>query len=241
MQRLSFALFIDAQKDMESAQLRILAALKEIHNHFQHNCIYPDLSDVMEIHDNVLDVFRRSKKMDESLPRTLTGVDLRNISLIYSLNTKPEATLESIKELLQWSIPYLEKALEEGKTIYDFVDEHCEVQPVGIIPAYLDEGYFLVPDIEQSLLAVFRYQVTVFTGAEDKYRALRTRLIDVLPLHTVQSDLRSLKLELIRQYPDLPNPAVYSCETDMDFPFSETLFPVAKRKLMMSIAQGTIH
>lgn len=241
MQRLSFALFIDAQKDMESAQLRILAALKEIHNHFQHNCIYPDLTDVIEIHDSVHDVFRRSKKMDESLPRTLTNVDLRNLSLIYSLNTKPEATLESIKELLQWSMPYLENTLEEGKTIYDFVDEHCEVQPVGIIPSYLDEGYFLVPDIEQSLLAIFRYQVTVFVGAEDKYRALRTRLIDVLPLQTVQQDLRSLKLELIRQYPDLPNPAVYSCETDMEFPFAETLFPVAKRKLMMSIAQGTVH
>lgn len=241
MQRLSFAMFIDAQKDIEAAQLRILAALQEVHNHFRHNRIYPDLSDVIEIHDNAIEVFRRSKKLDESLPRTLSSVDLKNLSLVYSLNNTPDETLESIKELLNWSLPHLEKTLEEGKTIYDFVEEHCNVQPIGIIPSYLDEGYLLVPDVAKSLLAIFRYQVTVFTGASDKYRALRTSLVDVLSLSELQPDLRSIKLDLVKQYPDFPNPAVFYCETDLEFPFAETLFPVAKRKLMMNIANGTIH
>lgn len=241
MQRLSFALFIDALRDREAAQYNILAALKEIHTHFRQNCIYPDLTDIIEVHQQTLDIFKRSKELDESLPRTLSGVDLRNLTLLYSLQTSPDATIEGIKELLEWSLPHVEMTLEEGKIIYDFVDEHCHVNPVGIIPTYQDEGYFIVPDVQQSLYAIFRYQITVFTGAEDKYRALRSRLVDIIPMNGVVRDFRSLKLELIKLFPELPNPAVYLCETDIEFPFAETLFPIAKRKLLYSIANNTIH
>lgn len=241
MKRLSFSLFVDAVRDREAAQYSILAALKEIHQHFRQNCIYPDLTDIIEVHQQTLDIFKRTKEVDNALPRTLSSIDLRNLTLLYSLQHSPDATIESIKELLEWSLPHVEMTLEEGKIIYDFVDENCQVIPVGIIPNYQDEGYFIVPDIQNALYAIIRYHVTVFTGAEDKYRALRTRLIDIIPMNGIVSDFRSVKLDLVKQFPDLPNPAVYLCETAIEFPFAETLFPVAKRKLLCSIANNTIH
>jgi hypothetical protein len=45
-----------------------------------------------------------------------------------------------------------------------------------------------------------------------------------------------LKEKMIKEYSDMPNPATYFCETDLDLPFSETLFPVAKRKLLSRIS-----
>jgi hypothetical protein len=47
----------------------------------------------------------------------------------------------------------------------------------------------------------------------------------------------SLKSELIRNRSDLPNPAVYSIETDLSFPVEETLLPIAKRSLVKFISQ----
>ncbi len=241
MQRLSFSLFVDAVRDREAAQYSILAALKEIHQHFRQNCIYPDLTDVIDIHQQTLDIFKQAKQVDSALPRTLSGIDLRNLTLLYSLQNSPDAAIQSIKELLEWSLPHIETTLEEGKIIYDFVDENCHVVPVGIIPTYQDEGYFIVPDTPNLLYAIVRYQVTVFTGTEDKYRALRTRLVDVIHMNGLVSDFRSLKLDLMKKFPELPNPAVYLCETAIEFPFAETLFPIAKRKLLCSIANNTIH
>jgi hypothetical protein len=36
----------------------------------------------------------------------------------------------------------------------------------------------------------------------------------------------------MKKYHDLPNPATYRCEVDIDFPYQDTVLPVAKRKLM---------
>jgi hypothetical protein len=37
---------------------------------------------------------------------------------------------------------------------------------------------------------------------------------------------------LIAEHRELPNPATYLCQTELDFPFQETILPVAKRKLL---------
>ena len=42
-------------------------------------------------------------------------------------------------------------------------------------------------------------------------------------------------LELIEANRDLPNPATYLFETDLDFPFNETILPVAKRKFLRGL------
>jgi len=47
-----------------------------------------------------------------------------------------------------------------------------------------------------------------------------------------------IKLDLIRRYRDLPNPAAFLLLSKMKFPFSETLMPVAKRLFVKHISQA---
>ena len=47
-----------------------------------------------------------------------------------------------------------------------------------------------------------------------------------------------MKIELIRNRKDLPNPAVYSIETPLTYPIDETLLPVAKRSLVRYLSLG---
>ena len=46
-----------------------------------------------------------------------------------------------------------------------------------------------------------------------------------------------IKHYLINTYKDFPNHAAFVCETDLDFPFNESIFPVAKRKLVDLLAK----
>ena len=46
----------------------------------------------------------------------------------------------------------------------------------------------------------------------------------------------NIKYELIKSRNDLPNPAVYSIETQLNFPVEETLLPIAKRSLVKFIS-----
>ena len=47
----------------------------------------------------------------------------------------------------------------------------------------------------------------------------------------------NIKSELIKIRSELPNPAVYSIETELKFPVEETLLPVAKRRLVRYISE----
>jgi hypothetical protein len=46
-----------------------------------------------------------------------------------------------------------------------------------------------------------------------------------------------MKLMLIRQYSDLPNPAAFLVLSRMKFPFQQTLVPVAKRLLVKHLSK----
>jgi hypothetical protein len=46
----------------------------------------------------------------------------------------------------------------------------------------------------------------------------------------------NIKYHLIKSRNDLPNPAVYSIETELSYPVDETLLPVAKRVLVKHLS-----
>jgi hypothetical protein len=45
----------------------------------------------------------------------------------------------------------------------------------------------------------------------------------------------AIKLDLINENRHLPNPATYAFNTDLYFPFNETIFPITKRKLLQQL------
>jgi len=80
-----------------------------------------------------------------------------------------------------------------------------------------------------------RFEISLFSADGERYRRLKTRLLESLSEKPLRTPPETIKLSLIERYRDLPNPATYRCETDMDFPFAETMLPVAKRKFMSHI------
>jgi hypothetical protein len=74
--------------------------------------------------------------------------------------------------------------------------------------------------------------VSLYSSEHERYRRLKTTHIGEVSQRIVHSTPESIKLNLLALYHDLPNPATYVCETDLDFPYNETILPVAKRKLM---------
>jgi hypothetical protein len=111
-----------------------------------------------------------------------------------------------------------------------------KIEQVVILPLYREEGYFMIKDNIASELQVHRYECSLFSSGKEKYRALKTELIKSIGEFFIDKTPESIKHELIKENKELPNPATFICETDLDFPFAETIFPVAKRKLMSQLA-----
>lgn len=228
-------LFTHIETDLESSQYRILAGLKKISADFQMNKIYPHLSNLIELHATLSDILARLRDLRNEFPKRIKKIDFVNQKIEHEVVFVAGSDLKNVENLIEWGLPRIQAKIEEGKTIYEFVDEEIKLEEVGIVPGYTDEGYLFVPDNEESKLLLFQYEVSIFESSNDTYRSLKTAFLKAMEQSLAHRSPNAIKLDLINENKELPNPATYAFSTDLHFPFRETIFPVTKRKLLQQL------
>lgn len=232
MRPLQLETFIGAWRDYEAGQYRVLAGIQHARDQFVHNRLYPTLSELVDLYHVLTAIIKAGDDVKQELPKRIVGLDLAAQRVLYETGPSSREDLDAVNDLIRWAMPKLKDAIEEGATIFNFVEERMALTEVGIVPSYVDEGYLLVPDPERSQLHVVRYEVSIFAGAEQQYRNLKTQTIKSYPLRGVDSSPWHVKQRLMREMNDLPNPATYTFSTELAFPYEQTMLPIAKRKLL---------
>jgi len=236
MPGLSLDMFVRADRDLEAAQYRVLSGLQEARRAFSGNIIYPHLRTLIDLHNALQVVIDNLDQMRTATPRKLKEIDLVQQALVYETMEMGSKELAFVEELIQWAIPHVRSAIDEGRTIFEFVDENLSLEEVGIIPSYVQEGYFIVPDRQGRKVHIMQYSLSIFTRAEERYRSLRTSTVKSISHGQVDPSPQSIKLQLLEEHRELPNPATYLVDTFLEFPYQETLLPVAKRKLLRHLS-----
>ncbi|TAE25512.1 MAG: hypothetical protein EAZ92_12140 [Candidatus Kapaibacterium sp.] len=234
-QSLSLETFVAAVHDVERTQFQVLSGLKKIRQNFHHNKIYPDLSHLIDLHHSLQAIIDNANALQQQQPRALTEINLEERKLIYTDIPLHDEHFEQVRDLINWAMPHILTAIDEGSTIFEFVEENLQLEVVGILPSYLEEGYIFIPDNAHQHLHLLKYDISIFTSTEEKYRSLKTQIIKSVQQSLIQQPAQTLKLELVQEFPELPNPATYAITTDLEFPFQETILPVAKRCLLRHI------
>ncbi|WP_109696905.1 hypothetical protein [Chitinophaga deserti] len=237
MKGLSETWFADGYIDFELKKYTLLAYLQEINHCFHQNKLYPQLGDVI-FHYNNLAAFRDTKQfMQQQFPKRLTSVDLQRLQLLYEQIVSDDEMMEELENIIQFALTEMNGTIQGGTEIYEFVEEQLVIAPVGIVPLDSQEGYMLLCDGRASDTRVYQYRLTIFERHDEKYRGIHTQFISTYTRSFANTQL-SIKSDLIRYRRELPNPAVYTVETDLTFPVEETLLPIAKRLLVKYI---TLH
>ena len=197
---LTLDLFTQVRSDYEKRQYKVLSALKRISEDFQHNKIYPHLSHLAELHHTLGDIRKRLHDLRSEFPKRIKKIDFVNQEIEHEIVFVDGSDLQKVEELIEWALPYIKAKIEEGKTIYEFVNEKIFLEEVGIVPNYTDEGYFFVPDNEESKLLLFEYEVSIFQSAKDQYRSLKTQFLKALGQGQALMSPNSIKLDLISEF-----------------------------------------
>jgi hypothetical protein len=237
MQGLRLEHFIGAGRDVERAQYEVLGRLQQVRQAFSRNIVYPYLADLVKLYGSLQNIIDNLEHVRDQLSGEIMGVDLETPQVLRQQPTLGSGQIDHVEELIRWALPYVQDAIEEGRTIYEFVEDHLSLEEVGIVPSYTEEGYVILPDRKARQLHILRYTLSVFTRADERFRSLQTAYVKSLPRGYVAPSPRSIKLDLVDEQPDLPNPATYFIDTDLDFPYEETVLPVSKRKLMRYLAR----
>jgi hypothetical protein len=156
----------------------------------------------------------------------------------YKKMIEDDAIMKEIESIIEFSLPQLKTSLEEGSLIYEYVESQCEISPVGLTSLYANEGYLFIAQPPEKETEVYRYQVTIFDGSSELLRGIHTKYM-LKAERSFSNTYEQLKLKLIREYTDLPNPATYLVLSKLKFPLTHTLMPVAKRLLVKQISTST--
>ncbi len=235
MKTLSETWFADGYIDFELKKYTLLAYLQEIGKHFNENKLYPQLSDVI-FHYNNLVAFRENKKfLQEQFPKQLTGVQLEKLQVLFEQMIQDDELMQELEEIINYSVARMKRTISSGTEIYEFVEDKLNIYPVGLLPLDINEGYFFLNEGGGREIRIYQYRLSIFEKHDEKYRSIKTEYIGDWERNMVNT-YELIKMELIRRRKQLPNPAVYSIETELCFPLDETLLPVAKRSLVRYIS-----
>ena len=221
--------------DAEYKQYILLAWLQRVKQEFRATRLYPALAEVIAQHRRLTELSGNRDGL--ALRGEVTGFDFRSMRLVYaSADRHPELDVY-IDELLGFALPRLRTAIEEGKDLYEIVEEQLEFVPIGLLPLYRQEGYLLIHDEPRGDVFAYRFARSRIERDDEQYLALEVEPVDRFR-KSLGETFESIKLELVKRFRELPNPATYLATSSLALPLQETLLPVAKRRLMRELASA---
>lgn len=229
--------------DAEYKQYLLLAYLRDVHNVFKNRILYPPFAELIEHHRHLKKIKHNLTQIKEAR-KEVKGIDWQNMKLIYG--TKEDENIKEydevkniIEEVIDFSIPKIENEIEYAKNIFDEIERKLKYSTVGIIPIRKDKGYFLIQNYPTSDFYAYRYELSdLYIQTESgnvPFKRLETQYVSTYTL-SLNKSLTSIKQEIIKQSPDLPNPAVYSFFPNDTASMEYTILPIVKRVVMKLIA-----
>ncbi len=222
--------------DFEYKRYMLLAYLQNTKASFKRIELYPFLSDLVDHYQRLLTVKESKTIINASFPKELTEEGLKKLKLTYRKVVEDDVVMREIESIIEFALPQFKTSLDEGAFIYDYVESNCELSPVGLTSLYTNEGYLFIAPPPQRETNVYRYQVSIFGNANDPIRTLNTEYV-MTTERSLANSYENIKLQLIKQNALLPNPSVYLITSRMNFPYTSTLMPIAKRLLIKHISK----
>ncbi|HEY0740528.1 MAG TPA: hypothetical protein VGD40_03665 [Chryseosolibacter sp.] len=236
MEKLSKDWLTQGLIDFEYKKYVLLAYLQTVKKSFGKVELYPFLADLVFHYRNLVAVKENKTLIRESFPKELSLEEIRKLELSYRELVEDDRIMNELESIIDFAIPHIKTSLEEGTVIYEYVEANLEISPVGVTPLYANEGYLFVTQPPEKETSVYRYQVSIFEDSKDQLRSLNTQFVESVNKSMLNTYER-IKLDLIKRYKDLPNPAAFLMLSKLKVPFTETLMPVAKRLFVKHISQ----
>lgn len=222
--------------DFEYKKYLLLAYLKNTKESFSRVELYPFLSDLVAHYRHLLSIKESKSQINDAFPKQVSEEGIRKLELTYRKMIEDDVVMQEIESIIEFALPKFKASLDEGSFIYDYVESNCELSPVGLTSLYTNEGYLFISQPPQKETSIYRYQVSFFGDAHDTVRSLNTHHVMTIE-RSFTNTYENIKLQLLKQYTELPNPSVYLILSRLKFPYAQTLMPVAKRLLIKHISR----
>lgn len=222
--------------DFEYKKYMLLAYLQHVGQHFNAQRLYPSLAELVAHYNNLVGLKTKKQQTESQMPKRLTKIDLEQFTLAFEKMAADDEYLEIVEEIVDYALPRIKQELDNGKSIYDYVEEQLLIEPIGVVPIDTTFGYFFLYKSESQKTKLYEYALSIYSHAKEQYRSLKTVWKADYEKSKVTT-FESLKLRVVKDLSLTYLPATYLVHSKMPFPLKETLLPVAKRSFVRYLAE----
>lgn len=210
--------------DLESSKYLLLNKLRLSEKELNETRLYPTYQMLINIYTQLADIMKNHNRIfNKEYTDALSEQEMDEKMML--INNE----LEKSFELMHWAFAHLNRVIEQGRAIYDFVDRSITIEPIGINSDYNKDGYFILPDNRGRLIRILKY-------SRNLYKVLKTKEVG-----SREMKLITIPNEVLRNYmisDDIINQIIYMLDTELDFSYGQTILPVAKRKFLGFLEGG---
>ena len=212
--------------DLEKSKYLLLNKFKLCEMEFNHSRLYPTYQMLINIYQQLVDILNNHNRIfNKEYTDAISEEEMEEKHKL--VNNE----LEKSFELMHWAFAHLNKTLETGRIIYDFVNENIDIQSIGILSEHNKEGYLVLPDNRSRILRIIKYERNLYKILKTKEVGNYECSIIIVPKEVVRNQIIS---------DDFLNQIIYYLDTELSFPYIETILPVAKRKFLNFLENNQI-
>jgi hypothetical protein len=235
MEKLSKDWITNGLIDFEYKKYILLAYLQQVRGNFNEVKLYPALSDLLERYQDALTFQKRKNLMKSGFPKEISRIDIEKLKILYEEMIEDSDLMNQLEEIVEYALPKMNDTLQIGKEIYEQVEAKLTIEPIGIMPLYVDEGYLLMELGNHKQTDVYQYKVAKFSYSGEGYKSVYLEFMESIR-RGIGDTFEGIKLQLIRAYKTLPNPATFLINSEQQFPVKETLMPITKRLVLQTVS-----
>jgi len=231
MERLDENWLTNGLIDFEYKKYILYAYLTTVKENFNDKKLFPYMSDLIFHYRNLQVVKENKVIIVKKFPTEIEKADFEKLKLHYKKLVGDDEIMKELDSIIDFSSVKIKFCLEEGKEIYDFLENNIEIHTIGLSPLNNDEGYLFLSQKKNADYKLFRYMISVFENSVDRFRAVNFQYLGTFK-KLITETFESIKKNLIQKYRELPNPATFLMQSEVEIPYEETYIPMAKRMLV---------
>jgi hypothetical protein len=212
--------------DLEKSKYILLNKFKLCEMEFNQSKLYPTYQMLINIYQQLVDILNNHNRIfNKEYTDAISEEEMEEKHKL--VNNE----LEKSFELMHWAFAHLNKTLDTGRIIYDFVNESINIESIGIISEHNKEGYLVLPDNRNRMLRIIKYE-------RNLYKILKTKEVGNYECNIIVVPKAVVRNQIISD--DILNQIIYYLDTELSFPYIETILPVAKRKFLNFLESNQI-
>jgi hypothetical protein len=223
--------------DWESNQYKILIKVKEWLSDLHKNKLFPAIEESVQFNLSLEDILKENIECKLWFDNEIRARKINERIMVYEKAHQIGNQLDKLLIFIDWALKLNKPVLEEGRIIKNFVEDNLIIKRISSIEKnYHGKGYFTLPDNKNELLNIYLYEIIWDWSQENLYQRIVSAKVRSIHQKMIKSSVEDMMKDFIAHSQVLHEPVIFVFETDLDFPYKETIFPLAEEKLLKHLS-----